>query len=126
MAMNSQIVLSAYRRVGIVAADEPMTAEQQNSGLDELRAMVRSWETWGIKAGPGDFNPDEAFPLPEMFEDGSATILAGRLAEMHGLPGPDGREALNRMIALTYQMDEAEVPLTLRRTDPVRRLWSGY
>jgi hypothetical protein len=37
----------AYRKIGVVAEDEPMTADQAKTGLREFNRMLRSWQNYG-------------------------------------------------------------------------------
>jgi len=126
MAIVSDMIRRAYRRVGVVAADEPMTAEQLAEGLAEFNAVVRSWESYGLRISAQELREDDQFPLSDAYEDYAITILAARLAEAHALPGPDPREALDRILAMSIRNEAAEMPLALRRIDPVARRWSGY
>jgi hypothetical protein len=126
MTIMREFIRRAYRRIGVVASDEPMTADQLDVGMQEFASLLRAWDGWGIKSAPVDITAESAFPMADAFEDHAGTILASRLAEMNGLPGPDRREAENRMLNMAMETPKAEIPLALRRTDPVRRFWSGY
>jgi hypothetical protein len=41
------LIEDAYRKIGVVAEDEPMTADQAKTGLREFNRMLRSWQNFG-------------------------------------------------------------------------------
>lgn len=47
MTLAREIIGDAYRKIGVVAHDEPMTAEQLAVGERELRRMLLSWQNLG-------------------------------------------------------------------------------
>lgn len=80
MTTMQDIVTRAYRKIGVVAGDEPMTADQGAAGIVALNMMIQQWKLRGIAITYSDLALSDAFPLLPQFEEGAVYLLASRLA----------------------------------------------
>ena len=46
---SRDLIESAYRKIGVVASDEPMTADQGREGLNALNRMLKGWQNKGFQ-----------------------------------------------------------------------------
>lgn len=128
MTSMSTIIERAYRKIGVVAADDAMTADQASSGIAALNDMMQAWPLDGIYATtpvqelPGDWPLDEVYIQPTIY------LLATRLAEDSGVqvlfdPDPYRRQlqaAFPKIVRLRVD------PLLSRLgRDPARGYWRG-
>ena len=63
MATCRDIVERAYRKIGVVATDEAMTAEQAQVGLDALNMMMQGLVLDGIDVGWNDADLSGQFDM---------------------------------------------------------------
>lgn len=82
MTTVRDIIERAYRKIGVVAIDEPMSAEQASEGLSAFNEMVSAWALAGVTLTPAftDATINDAFPLADKFREGTIYLLASRLA----------------------------------------------
>lgn len=86
MSTMDEIVLRAYRKIGVVAADEAMTADQHKTGLDALNSMMAGWSAYGVEyLHPESLTGGSEFPLPFRFEQATVNLLAQDIAPDAGL-----------------------------------------
>jgi hypothetical protein len=119
------IIERAYRKIGVVAVDEPMTADQGANGLDALNMMLHGWEVYGINIGHSDMTLASDFTVPVQFHEGVVYMLAQRLAPDMQVRGVDADEWL-RLIRSYYKANfenapVAELPSALLNTSSQRR-----
>lgn len=89
MATVADIVTRAYRKIGIVAHDDAMTADQAAGGLDALNAMMSGWGVWGVTYAHTDLALTATFPMNAKWHEGVVYQLARRLAPDFSAAGPD-------------------------------------
>lgn len=75
----------AYRKIGVVAQDEPMTADQCLVAADTFNEMFQGWPSQGVYVSGGERDLNDAFPLGPAYAEPAVYLLAARLAENHGL-----------------------------------------
>lgn len=86
MTTMRDIVTRAYRKIGVVAGDEPMTADQGATGIDTMNAMMHAWKLRGCDIEHTTKTLNDDFPLGPEFEEGTCYLLAARLAPDFAMP----------------------------------------
>lgn len=120
MTTARDIVERAYRKLGVVASDEPMTADQGQNGLDALNMMMHGWLLDGIDVGHADLQLADVFPLEPQFVEGTVYLLAERLAPDYSAPAAfDPRLFKQRLSAAYLIIPDSKLDSTLTR----RRAW---
>lgn len=122
MATMLQIVERAFRKIGIKAEDEGLTADQLAHGLDCLNQMLHGWELWGIDLNNTDLTSADPFPLLPKFEEGTVYLLAERIMPDYAVPPAFSADDFLRRIQAAYMViEEAALPRTILRTPSQRR-----
>lgn len=103
MQTTSEITLRALRRIGVVASDEPATADQTASGLDALNEIGQSFRVNGVHFDMPILGHATQIPIDSPCLAAFQTILAARLAEEFGQPGPDPAPAWAQIAAHYYE-----------------------
>jgi len=80
MTTVRDIVERAFRKIGVVATDESMTADQAQVGLDALNMMMHGWALEGVDIGHFDLLLADEFPMVPRFHEGAVYQLASRIA----------------------------------------------
>lgn len=100
MATRNDVITSALRFIGVVADDEPATAEQLAVATSVLTGILTEAEIEG---------PTGMVPADDVIEDRSADALAeflgASLAPRYGKPSPVGRPAAARRFWSTVRAD---------------------
>ena len=112
MVTVSDIITTAYRKLGIVGHGQEATGEQAEAGLDAFNAMLHGWRLEGIDFSSGlsvlQDAPDHAaadpFPLPATFREGATYCLAGRLAPEYSI-GPQFDESAFKILMRSALME---------------------
>lgn len=116
MATVRDIVERAYRKIGVVASDEAMTADQGSSGVDALNMMMHGWILDGIDVGHVDLTISDTFDLEPSFHEGAVYMLASRLAPDYSRPITFDDREFKQKLAIAYLIDnEVAAPIELRR-----------
>ena len=123
MATARDLVERAYRKIGIVATDEAMTADQASVGMDALNMMMHGLVLEGIDVGYSDLLLAEQFSLDARFDEGIVYMLASRLAPDFSRPGFDERRFKQGLANAFLIVPDAEIDTALRRTSAQRRRW---
>lgn len=123
MATCRDLVERAYRKIGVVATDEAMTAAQADIGMDALNMMMHGLVLEGIDTGYSDLQLADQFSLDARFDEGIVYMLAARLAPEFNRPGVDDRIAKQRLANAFLIIPEAEIDTGLRRTPSQWRRW---
>lgn len=116
MTTVRDIIERAYRKIGVVAQDEPMQAEQASTGLSAFNEMVSAWALYGITLSPAftDAALADAFPLADKFREGTIYLLASRLAPEWKEPTAfDADDFFRRVQAAYMVIAEAEIDRNL-------------
>lgn len=120
MTTCRDLVERAYRKIGVVASDEAMTADQAAVGIDALNAMMHGLVLEGIDTGHSDQLLAEQFSLDVRFDEGITYMLASRLAPDFARPGFDDRRFRQGLAAAFLIVPDAQIDGVLRRT-PLQR-----
>ena len=86
MSTARDIVEAAYRKLGVVASDEPLTADQAENGVNTLNRMMHGWLLDGIDIGHVDLELADVFTMEPQFEEGCVYLLAERLSPDYAAP----------------------------------------
>jgi hypothetical protein len=122
MTTAQQIVETAFRKIGVKAEDEGLTADQLAHGLATLNMMMHGWEIWGIDTNHVDLTSASVFPLLPKFEEGTVYLLAERLSPDYTAPGFSANEFLKRLQAAYMVIPDATMPRGLLETSSQRRI----
>jgi hypothetical protein len=117
------IVERAYRKIGVVASDEPMTADQADAGADAINDMMHGWKADGVDIAHVDVVLSDEFPLDPMFREGAVYMLAARLAPDFSVASFNTTEFMQRLSAHYLIVDDVDMPLALLCTPSQRRLY---
>ena len=118
----SEIVEAAFRKIGLKAADEALTADQLAHGASALSMMLAAWRLEGVDIPVYSFAPGDVFPLPAEFREGAVFMLAARLSPDYMVPAGFNADAwLKSMQAYMLRIEPAEMPMAL-----THRTWFRY
>lgn len=120
MTTCRDLVERAYRKIGVVASDEAMTADQAAAGMDALNAMMHGLALDGIDTGHSDQILAEQFSLDVRFDEGITYMLASRIAPDYSRPGFDDRRFRQGLASAFLIVPDVDIDMTLRRT-PLQR-----
>lgn len=122
MSTARDIVEAAYRKLGVVATDEPMTAEQAQDGIDALNRMMHGWLLDGIDIGHVDLQLADTFSMLPQYEEGAIYLLAERLSPDYAAPANfSPSEFKHRLSAAYLIIPDARIDRILTRR---RRWWA--
>ena len=76
----ADIVTRAFRRLGIKAEDENLSADQADHGLDVLNALMHGWRLDGINYVHSDMRATDEFAAGDEFIGPTVSLLAAELA----------------------------------------------
>lgn len=102
MATMRDIVHRSYRKLGIVASDADMTADQASDGIDALNTLLHEWKLRGVDISHSDLGLNDTFPLGNEFKEGVLHILAGRLSPDYEAPANFDPDDFFRAIQVAY------------------------
>lgn len=123
MATAYDIVLRANRKVGLVAEDEPLSADQAANGIDALNMMMHGWELHGVNVLHADLALTDTFPLPNRFHETTVYLLADRLAPDNSRAAPDTDKFMRALQGAYMIADEAKMPRSLVYSPSRRGVW---
>lgn len=131
MATMQDIVKDAYRKLGIVAEDTAMTADQGSEGVDTLNDMLHEWKLRGVDITHTDKTLTDTFPLGDEYKEGTKHMLASRLSPNYEVPASFDADDFFRAIQAAYMtidvvaFDKAvtELPSKKERDGTLGYLW---
>ena len=124
MPTTTEIITAAYRKIGVSATGNPITAEEVEEGLGELNRMMHGWRLRGIDTTHVTLLATDAFPLATEFHEGAVYLLASRLSSNFSMPpGFDADDWFRAFQARLYVTPTMTMDRTLTRA-PSSRL--GY
>ena len=123
MATLNDICERAMRKIGVVAIDEPMTADQALHAQDAYNAMVAGWSLRGVEAPVAPATLSGQFPFPPRFEEAITYVLADHMAIDYSRPGMGMKavQALRDIKAYLHVVPLADANSALMRTNSQRR-----
>jgi hypothetical protein len=121
-----QFVVQAFDEIGLASYVFDLTAEQLQTALRRLDAMMATWNAVGIRlayplpAYPQDGDLDEQTGVPDRANEAIYTNLAIKLAPSYGKQvSPDtktaAKAAYNHLLSVAAMPDEVQMPSTLPR-----------
>lgn len=119
MATCRDIVESAFRKIGVVASDEPMTADQADNGINALNRMMHGWLLDGIDIGHIDLDLADVFTMEPQFEEGCVYLLADRLSPDYSAPVNFSTSDFKKRLSAAYLIipdSKLDRALTRRRS----------
>ena len=117
MTTARDIVDRAFRKIGVVADDEAMTAEQAQAGEEALNMMMHAWLLDGIDVAHVDITLGEVFPLLPQFHEGTVYLLAERLAPGYMRPVTfNPMEFMRKLQAAYLIVPDVQMPSAIRST----------
>lgn len=116
MATARDLVERAFRKIGVVATDEAMTADQADIGMDALNMMMHALVLEGIDTGYTDLELADQFSLDARYDESIVYLLANRLAPDFNRAGVDDRLAKQRLANAFLIIPEVEIDTAIRRT----------
>lgn len=122
MPTLNNICERALRKIGVVAIDEPMNADQGLHAQEAYNAMVAGWGLRGVEAPVSPVTLQDAFPFPPRFEEAITYLLADNLAIDYSRPsvGMRAAQALRDIKAFFHVVPLAKANPALLR---VGRRW---
>lgn len=131
MATMQDVIERAYRKLGIVAYDTAMTADEASEGLDTLNSLLHEWKLRDVDITHTDLELVDTFPLGDEFKEGTVHILASRLSPNYEVPANFDPDHFFRVIQAAYlaidevSLDKAvtEVPSKKERDGTLGYLW---
>lgn len=121
MTTTRDIIERAHRKIGVVASDEPMTADQAQSGLDALNMMMHGWALVMPLWAHTNTTLNSTFPMEPAFHEGVVYQLAARLAPNFMVQGFDPDQWFRALQNRYTQAPVAAMPSALLRTSSQRR-----
>jgi hypothetical protein len=115
MATVRDIVERALRKIGVVAIDEAMTADQAQIGLDALNMMMAALELDGIDVAWIEAELPDQFAMEPKFHEGLVYMLASRLAPDFSFPSFDESRFKRGLSAAYLIVPDAVIDRTLIR-----------
>lgn len=121
MATVLDIITRAMRKIGIVAHDENMTADQSLNALDTLNMMMHSWAITMPSWSHSDLALSDTFPLDPMFHEGVVYQLASRISPEYGQAGFDPDQWFRQLQAYYFVAPGVRISPMLTNTASQRR-----
>lgn len=116
MPTMMDIVTRAYRKIGVSAIDETLTADEAQHGLDALNAMMHGWALRGVDITHTDKAADDPFPLASAYVEGTVFLLASHLSPDYMVPVTFNADEWWRSFqAHNMTIDEVTIPNGLLR-----------
>ena len=123
MTTAADIVERAFRKIGIKAEDEALTADQMTHGLETLNSMIAAWRLEGVDTSLPEMNASDDFQLGREFHEGCIYMLAARLSPDYMVPPSFDPDRWFRTFQAHYlRIDDAKMPMAMRRTSSQRRI----
>lgn len=121
MTTARDIVERAFRKLGIVASDEAMTADQADNGINALNDMMHGWLLDGIDIGHADLELADVFTLEPQFVEGCIYLLAERLSPDYSTPANFSTSQFKQRLSAAFLIiPDSKFDRTLTRS---RRSW---
>ena len=126
MTLTSAIVTRAFRKIGVGAEGETLTADQSADGITALNMMMHGWKLRGVDLEHTDLALTDTFSLTSEFEEGTVYMLASRLSPDYSIPPDFDADDWFRGIQAVYAPTRVvTMPKGILRT-PTGRRWGGY
>lgn len=121
MALTSEIVTRALKKIGVVARDESANADDMDDGVQALNDMIFAWKLAGVDTSHTALAATDTFPLAAEYHEGTVYHLAERLSPDYERPRTFDADDWFRKIQAAYMT----VP-TVTIQAPLTRMPSQY
>lgn len=121
MTTTLEIVSRAFRKIGVAAEDEQLTADQIEVGVDALNMMMHAWKLQGVNLSHVNLEAADAFTLASEYHEGTVYMLAGRLAPDYEMSPRFDADDFFRKIQAAYF-----APLTVAMPTPLVQMPSQF
>lgn len=127
MTTAAEIVTRAYRKIGVGAVGETITAAMQDEGLAALNMMVAAWALDGVDTLSPTMVAATTFPLEKAYEEGTVYMLAARLSPDYSAPASfDPEQWMRRFRAAYMTIEPATIAGPLLRLPSQKRRYGGF
>jgi hypothetical protein len=116
MATARDLVQAAMRKIGVVAEDEAMTADQGAHCAAVMNRMIAGWELQGVNVGWRETGLSEEVDLPLNIHEAVVACLAEKLAPDYGRPAPSAVMEFRQVAAAYMLIPDVEMPRALTST----------
>lgn len=122
MATNRDIIERAYRKIGVVAKDEPMDADDAEVGIAALNGMLAGWSLRDVFVIAEEMGINDDFPLSLPYHEGCVYMLASRLSPDYQAPANfDADDWFRTFQAAYFEAPTVAMPRSILRTPSQRR-----
>lgn len=120
MATVLDIINRAFRKIGVRAEDETLTADQIAHGVDTFNDMVQGWTLKGADTVPAEVVETTTFPFAAEYREAVIMILASRLAPDYGAASIDAERYERMVVGSLMTIPTATIPSALLKTPSQR------
>lgn len=108
----SELVTRALRRIGVVAHNNPATADQLSTGIDTLNSMLLSYKAMSADLEHVELGLRDTVALPSQYDLFLIHCLAAELAPQYSVAAPDADRARRLIQAHYTEVENAELGIT--------------
>lgn len=102
MATVLDLITRAYRKIGVVASDDTLSADQAANGLDAFNAMMFGFPLVGINLEHTEQGLGDTVAVDAKYHEGLVYTLARRLGEDSLVAWPDEDRWVRAMQMATF------------------------
>lgn len=119
MQTAEEVIKDAMYNLGLVSANEPIPADEMQTGIRFLNRMMFGWDSVGYPLGFTTISsPSELVTVPDGALDGVVFNLSIRLAPQYGIqPGQDiilnAKLGLDAVRVISFEIEATQYPSTL-------------
>lgn len=125
MALVLDIVQRSYRKLGILAGDEELQADDISRGVEALNAMMHGWKLRSVDLEHTDVASSDDFPLAPEYEEGVTYLLADRLSPDYTIPKSFDADDWFRTFQAAHRIStKVTMPNGILYTPTGRRRWT--
>lgn len=119
------IVSRAFRRIGVKAEDESLSADQSAHGLDVFNSLLSSFRAHGVNYDHANANTGDPSPLGDEFTAAVVTLLAFELAPDYGVQYMGDVNGAWRLLQanMASPLKPVSFDLALTRRQPFDGFW---
>ena len=116
MTTVADVVSQAFRKIGVAAEDEALSADAMSAGVDAYNNMVHAWKLRGVDLSHTDQTSSDTFPFAAEYVEGTVYLLASRLSPDYEVPASfDADDWFRTFQAANTTADAVTIPTALTR-----------